>query len=265
MKLQLLLFTLCITIFSCSTESLDNSEKETTDSTLLKKVIYDKDTEDEYIVTYSYDENKLTKLEGEDGYKNVYTYEGDLLVKEESFLDGELGAYVTLEYNSVGVLVQYKEYWLDSSGLPESTYKHVLTYNSDKTITNDVYTGDHNSQTELYFTELISFDGKNISKLKDNDNVTEYLYSYDDKNGMFKNVHAIEVLNLLSQNEFGPYIMGNTNNITIDKEIYDQQSNHTTSEYIYNENDYPVSAINKYYNNGVLDEQQTETINFYYE
>ncbi len=261
-----LLFVLCATFFACNTESVDNPEEETTDSTLLKKIIFNKGTADEYTETYSYiDGNRLVSIDAGDDYKSVYTYEDDKLIREATYFDGKLAAYVTLEYNSDGALSKFIEYWLETTGLSERAYKQIFTNNADNTITREVYLGDHNSQTDLNYTEVISFNGKNISRLKDTDDTTEYIYAYDDKNGMFKNVYAIEILNLLSENEFGPYIYGNTNNIISNIESYNNQNSEEITEYTYNDNDYPKTAVLKFKYNGIIDESQTETAEYFYE
>lgn len=263
---QLLLIAMSVIAFSCSTESVDNQEEETTDSTLLKKIVYNKGTSDEYTEIYNYiDGNKLASIDAGDDYKSVYTYEDDKLVREDTYFDGELSAYVTIEYNSEDKLAKLIEYWFESSGLSKRAYKQIFTYNNDNTITREVFRGDHSSQTEISYTETISFSGKNISRLKHHDDSIEYIRTYDNKNGMFKNVYAIDILNILSENEFGPYIFGNTNNITSDIESYNNNENEEITEYTYNDNGYPKTAIIKYNYYGTIDESLTDTVDYFYE
>ncbi|MDO5980712.1 hypothetical protein [Flavivirga spongiicola] len=257
-----LLFALCMVLFSCSSESTDNTNEPTNDSTLLKKTI-ETDSDGEKLTTnYTYDGNKLTNVIYDDGSKNTYTYENDKLIREDQFLEGELAAYITLEYNADKKVASFTEFWLEPSGIEGLVYKHVLTYNNDNTITNKVYRGDINSQTDLSVTQTITLDGKNITEIKD-DNAGEYklLYSYDNSNGIFKNIHAIEVLNLLSQNEFGAYINGNSNNVTsfIESSTSPNEFNKETFEYTYNNSGYPIAA--KSYFDGELD----GSIEYFYE
>ncbi len=269
---NLFLFVSFIAIFSCNIEPIgenpdeiiqEEENEETNDNTLVKKIVYYQDTDFEYTEIFNYDGNKLTSIDGENGDRSVYTYEGDNLVREDVYFEGKLAAYQTLEYNNDGKVEKLVEYWLEDTGVSERTFFHSLTYNDDNTISVDVSRSDMGSDPEFSYSEIISFDGLNISNTKQTD--TEYVYAYDDKNGMFKNIYKVEVFNLLSENEFGPYILGNSNNIISDKEIYDNQTTDDTYEYIYNDKDYPISAIGKRIDDGVVDEDSSYTINFYYE
>jgi len=82
---QFFIFGIIIFIFSCNTEPTDAPYEETNDSTLLKRIIYNKDTADEYSETFNYNGNKLISVDYGDGSKNVYTYENDNLIKDEYF------------------------------------------------------------------------------------------------------------------------------------------------------------------------------------
>ena len=205
-------------------------------------------------------ETKLISIISNDGYKNTYTYENDKLIREDQFINDKLEIYVTLDYNSEEKIASYTEFWLDLNG-SNAGFKNVLTYNNDNTITNKVYWGDFNSQTNLYFTQTITLNDKNITEIKD-DKAGEYKlsYSYDNSNGIFKNIHVIEVLNLLSQNELGAYINGNINNVTsfIESSTSPSEFNKETFEYIFNDNNYPITA--KSYFQGELD----STIEYFY-
>ncbi|MFH4965267.1 hypothetical protein V8G69_09720 [Gaetbulibacter sp. M235] len=270
MKLnQFLLFTLCLTFFACSTESTDTPEEENpADNTLLKKIIYNKGTVDEYSETYNYNGNKLISVVGTDGseeWKNVYTYDdNDNLIKDDYFdADGHI-ASVVLEYNSENKIATYTETFLESSGLGDRKYKSVFTYNNDGTLTNKVYVSYSNSDFELGWTETITLNGKNIAEIADDEGY-KISYGYDDKNGMFKNIHAIEVLNILSENEFGAYIYGNTNNIVsyVESDTSISGNYNDKYEYTYNEKNYPKTCIyTSQYGNGYED---IETIEFFYE
>ncbi len=266
MKLkQFLLITLSITFFTCSTESVNNpEEEENTDSTLIKKIVYDKGTANEYTETFNYEGNKLTSVDAGDGYKNIYTYDSDNnLIKDDFFEKNELIASVSLEYNSDDKVAMYIETFFEGSGLSDRQYKHVLTYNNDGTITSKVYGNYNGTGFQLDFTEIITLDGKNILEVSHNDGY-KIAYTYDKKNNAFKNIHAIEVLNMLSENEFGSLIYGNTNNILSFIESGASSYNYIdTYEYTYNENDYPKTCIysSKYGNQT----EDIETIEYFYE
>lgn len=254
MKLnQLLLLLLSFTLFTCNIESVDipdvmiEEEEQTNDGVLVKKIIYNKGTDDEYTETFNYDGNKLISVDYGDGWKNVYTYDSDdNLVKDDWFESNELIASVALEYNSDDKVAMYTETFFEGSGLEDRKYKHIITHNNDNTLTNEVYVSYSSADFELYFVKTINLNGKNITKISDDDGF-ELIYTHDDKNGAFKNIYAIEVLNFLSENEFGALIYGNTNNITRRLEnLIDGGNSDTyddTYEYTYNEKNYPVTAI----------------------
>lgn len=262
---QFFIFGIIIFIFSCNTEPTDAPYEETNDSTLLKRIIYDKDTADEYSETFNYNGNKLISVDYGDGSKNVYTYENDNLIKDEYFSEGILMHYASLEYDSNGKLITFTENWLENAGWDNRIAKHELSINSDNTITDEVYQSFNGAELEFYQTRLIKFDDyTNIKEYGNNEYYSSY--TYDNKNGMFKNVHAIEVLNLLSEIEFGASIYGNKNNVTSFKENGDDIVNeyYDTYEYTYNENNYPISStcISQRIDGS---DQDIETIEYFYE
>ncbi|WP_242206199.1 hypothetical protein [Aestuariivivens insulae] len=253
LNLQLLLVLSCL-ILSCNIEpvnsegDLSETQDEPTDGILLEKIIHDKGTPNEYTETFNYNGNKLMSVVGTDGseeWKNVYTYDNnDNLVKDDFFdADGHI-ASVVLEYNSNGKVASYIENFFEPSGLSDRKYKKIFTYNNDGTITNKVYVDYLNSGFELKWTETITLNEKNIIKILDDDGY-KIDYTYDNKNNAYKNIHAIEVLNILSENEFGSIIYGNTHNVIkyveSDSSISDNYND--TIEYTYNEKNYPKTAI----------------------
>ncbi len=284
MKLKhILLFTTCIAFFACSTDSLnpknetndptqiiidDSAEIITNDLTLIKRIVYNIDTLDEYTYTFKYNDNKLTSVSYDDYNKNVYTYDdNDFLIKDECFKEGKLVASVELKYNSEGEIAEYFETISESSRLDDRQYKKVFTYNNDRTVTKKVYANSSDdSGYELSWIETITLEEKNITKISDktDDSDDNRFYIYDDKNGAYKNIHAIEVLNFLSENEFGATIYGNTNNIA----NYHGSVNGSGSifkekfMYTYNEENYPKTCK---HSTKYDDLDEVETLEYFYE
>ncbi len=265
---HLLLLIFCVGLFNCETESTDPLEPEMeTDNTLIKRIVFNEGTSDEYTEVYSYtDGNKLMSVDDGFGFKNEFTYDGDFLVKDNAFINGELAASVDIVYNSDEKIASYTETFFEPSGLDDRKFRNDFTYNNDGTLTNKHYVNFSNSGFELDYTETIILDGngKNIIEISDNDDY-KVSYTYDDKNNAFKNIHAIEVLNILGENEFGAIIYGNTNNIislvengTPGSGLYNDKY-----EYTYNENNYPKTCIYKSSYDGVPED--IETLTFYYE
>ncbi|ULC58091.1 hypothetical protein MBM09_09180 [Flaviramulus sp. BrNp1-15] len=271
MKLNyFLLITLCLTLFACSTESTDTPNEETpeeteqpTDGILLKRIVetYEGET---YTTTFTYDGNKLITYDEGDGWKNIFTYEDEKLVREDQFAENELNAYVILEYNTDGSLSNFREYFLEPSGLGGIVTKNIFEYNTDNTITQTIYRGDATSQTDFSHTYIITMQNDNIKSIVDSHD--SYSYEYDDKNGVFKNIHNIEILNILSENEFGALIFGNTNNVINANDFEGSDEYNETYEYTYNDNSYPVSATwTSTYDGSFGSYEDVSTIEFFYE
>ncbi|MEC3908689.1 hypothetical protein VOI54_16800 [Tamlana sp. 2201CG12-4] len=270
MKLKLILLNvlMIVTVLSCNTESVDLPEqKETADNTLVKRIVYNIGTDDEYTETFNYDGNKLTSVHYSYGAKNVYTYDdNDNLVKDEYFEGDGLVASVSLEYNLDNKIASYIETFFEFPGfsLGGRRYKHIFTYNNDGTIADTLYVSDHNAEYELSGIKTFTLNGSSITEIL-YDWGYNISYRYDNKNGAFKNIHAIEALHILSQNEFGAAIYGNTNNIVSHREKYTNSvgDNYNDSyEYTYNEKNYPKTCVYNSKEEGIED---TETIEYFYQ
>ena len=265
---QILLIVLCSTLFNCETESTDTTDNSSNDdSTLIKRIVYNKDTSDEFTEIYNYDGNKLTSIDLSDNSKYVYSYDdNNNLVGENYFEEDELIVSIDIEYNTEDKIATYTETFFEPSGLDDRQYEYIFTHNNDGTITNQIYVNYDNSDFELSRTETITLNGENIASISDDDGYT-ISFTYDDKNNAFKNIHAIEVLNILSENEFGAFIYGNTNNITsyIESDDSSNSDDNFTDrfEYTYNEKNYPITNIyTSQYGN---EDADVETIEYFYE
>ena len=276
MKLyKFLVFCLCVNFFTCNIEPVgeveifqeeEEEEEITSDDLLIEKIIFNKGTSDEYSESFSYDGNKLTRINHGGGFINVYSYDdNDNLVKDEYFESGILAAFVALKYDSDKKLTEYTETFFEVSGLDDRQYRHVYTYNDDGTITSKVFLNEDDAGFELDYTETITKANGNILKISDDEGYS-INSKYDDKNGIYKNIHAIEVLNILSENEFGALLYGNTNNILTyvetdtnpdASELYNDKY-----EYTYNDNNYPLSSI--YTSDLGTEDEDVETIDYIY-
>ncbi|WP_298237996.1 hypothetical protein [uncultured Algibacter sp.] len=268
MKLKLILLSvLLISVLSCSSDSNDNPDSQVLDDVLVKQIVYAKGTSDEYINTFNYDSNKLTSVDYGDGYKNVYTYDGNNnLIKDDYYEENILTASIVLEYNSQNVLTKSTEIFYPNSGLDDRQYENIFTYNPEGTITKVVYIDyfDSNAGFELAWTETISYSSNNIIEIAHDDGFTE-TYTYDNENNAFQNIHTVEILNLLSENEFGSLIFGNTNNvISFTEDDNSAGDNYNdTYEYTYNNQGFPITGTyTSKYGNQVVD---IETLEFIYQ
>ncbi|OEK08372.1 hypothetical protein A8C32_02670 [Flavivirga aquatica] len=236
MKLNFFLFfTLSIAIFSCSS---DDSKNPQDNNTLLKKII-ETDIDDEVITTnYNYDGNKLLSIISSDDYKTEYTYDNNKLTRVDSYRDGEQNAYTILTYNENGGIASYILHIIG-----DNTFRYDFQKNVDNTVSVEVYIGDLNSQTTLNRSYTMTYKGQNILKEVETD--YELSYEYDDKNGPYRNIHSIGIINLLSL-DFGG-LESYSNNTTKKTDIENGFTTTKVYEYTY-KNDYP--KIVECYNDG---------------
>ena len=99
-KLLYLFSAVALTLTSCSDE--DDTNNNSSNVTLIKKIILTSDDEedDSYwnnTITFTYNGTKLVEAREDDNYKTVYTYTGDLITKEEFFVDDIIGKQVFIE------------------------------------------------------------------------------------------------------------------------------------------------------------------------
>ncbi len=240
MKLkQILLFTLCITFFACNTESIDTPtpNEVSTNDMLVKKISYKFDNE-QFVENYIYDKNKIKSINSSNGYKTEYTYSNDKIIRIDNFENEELIAYTTLAYDSENRLESYIDYF-DMPG-DSSVWKSVFSYNTDGTITKTIYMGDSNSQTNLSDTYTYILQEENIIKYASDYQVVSF--EYDNKNGVYKNIYDINVINLLNL-DLGA-LEGNKNNISkATEELGNGNITSETFDYTYNDKNYPIKAI----------------------
>ncbi|GAB1855531.1 hypothetical protein MHTCC0001_03650 [Flavobacteriaceae bacterium MHTCC 0001] len=249
MKLKhFLLFVLCVSLFNCETEPTDTPDPEKdapaeeTDNTLIKRIVETYENGEKYTLDFQYDGNKLISVFSNDGDKNDFTYENDLLTRVDQYFEGKLEGYVLLSYNSENTLTEYTEYLLDIEGVGKIAYRNELVYNSDNSTKRYIYKGDFENQNDLTFTQTISFMGNNIVSNIDSSDDFASTYTLDDKNGIYKNTYAIEILNLLNDTEFSIILLGNANNVTKLVDFYNGVTDTDTYTFTYNDSNYPIEA-----------------------
>ncbi|MCH4822091.1 hypothetical protein ML462_02810 [Gramella lutea] len=151
--------------------------------------------------------------------------------------DGVLFQVFDLEYNSDKRLEEYTV----SRNAENWASKKILDYNSENTIEISNYNGDLEEQDE--FVGLITYtrdSNNNITKVVTSD--YQIVYEYDDKNGIFKNAEARDVLNLLGLLN-GPLNRGGMNNAISYTFSNGRVTDHINLEYTYNSNSYPTSVV----------------------
>ncbi len=270
MKKLTYLFVVSFLVFYCrednETTTNNYSTDSSTDEKLLVKKIVETYSGGEHIINFTYDGNKLIKITVDSDIVNdssILTYdENDLLVniyEQTGNLPTDNNNVIintSFNYNFNNELVSYTEQY---DGWPYAI-RHDVSYNENNDLIIKYYKEVPNN-TPTYEGEVgHSYENKNRIR-EDYDNNSIYIsYNYDNSNGLFKNIHAIEVLRTLDEmllNEID-FNTGENNPTNIYEEdgVNDY---HFEYEYTYNDKNYPIKAIFK--ENGVVD----STIEYFYE
>lgn len=219
MKKLMLALTALVLAVSCSKDS-DSSSKTIIEGTFpKKKTLKDSNGKIISIEKYSIENGKIKKVEeevyDETGKVNevntlILTYDGDLVVKEES-----------------------------TNKDPDETYTSVYTYNSDKKLVKEVQT----SSNLIYETTYSYDNGKLIAKKRvaKNTNNTykerhlDYSYTYSD-NTITETEKSYEMVNGVEENIYIKTITYTIENNNLVKKVVQYSTNTTTYDYVYDTN-----------------------------
>ena len=249
---QVLTVILSIVLLSCTTDS--NNEEDVNDPTdpanpstnlLLKRTETQDDSGENYIINYIYDGNKLIGYNESDSFNASYTYENDVVIREDGYI-GDLHEYYAIyEYDTNNRLIQTTIYFLLGGN---NALRNEFTYLSNNEISTKSYSGDHTAQNNFSHETIDTYINGNWTKRRFVEDGNEFIYNYDNKNGAFKNMELGVFFQLIEEPGFGA-----TNNpVFLDGTVY---------EYEYNSDNYPVSAT--FY----LDDEPnvTSTTQYFYE
>ncbi len=255
-SIVLALLSLFLNIFlsSCSKE-----ESKTPPTVLLKKYINTDKKEGIQTFTFTYDGNKIKEINAvlpNETFKEVFTYTGDLITKEEIVQNGVVSTQT--EYN-------YENNKLKSQIYTEVNYnyklKSVFIYNVDGTITIEKYNIDKTTgvETKKNTSSVFSFSNGNlIKKIETSNGISDTTtYEYDTKNHPFKNILGLsKLINSTYQ----------TNNELKETIVGSNYSEVWINEYVYNADGYPTDL--KYtktqtYNDSTISTSEG-TIQFFY-
>lgn len=247
MKKFILFLSVIVLLFvSCSREQ-ELVVNQSVNEILLKKVIVNGKT---YNVTYN--GSKIVEVNSQ-FYKEVYTYEGDLVTKIVSYDSGNL--YITKTYNYENGFLKT---FIENTERFDSVDKIVYTNNTDGTIS---YTKTNvrkatqeetpNRTGKLTFSNGILIKDEVFSNNPfSNVTSTIYNYEYDIKNGYQKNVTGFDKLYHTDKFNFNltkTKVVTNYNNNGV---LTSDETEINYSTYEYNDNGYP--KIRKYYEFGTL-------------
>ncbi len=245
MKRILCLFgALALIVSSCSND--DKSSAEELDSTLPKTISYiypsvELGTNNKQ--TASYNGNKIVSLTNNDS-KTVFTYDGNIIVKQEVFDVDESGK----ETKNEEVSYAYENGKLKTKVIredftaeyPDGNYieKVVFTHTSNEIISYIDYSVNKDTKAETKNSEgtLTYKDGNLVKDEKKFNSLTETrVYEYDAKNNPLKNIVGFSML----LNEIDGFAKNNVVKTTKTSSEFPNAAVYITT-YIYNDNNYPT-------------------------
>ena len=230
-KIGLAFSALLLILSSCS--SSDSSSPSS--GTLLDKVIetYDDGTVETF--NYIYNGNKIVRITTDFGQETVYTYAGDLIVKEEAYFDDMLEDETTFEYNASQKLI--KSTRTNTSEVEVDNF----TYNSNNTVsfittsngviktTGTIYfNGDQPFKKEMVVEPGTIFE---IDQIEES--------TFDSKVNPLANVIGFSKINIATPN-FREGYDGISNNVLVFKRDNVVRG---SSTYTYNSNNMPASEV----------------------
>ena len=220
---------------------------------MIKRITETDDDGYTYSINFAYNENQLIAVSDSENYNAKLVYSSGFLTRVENYEDSQLVEYITYSYDVNNNLESYTIFY-EGAGLEGTVYRHDLSVNSNNTIEETVYRGTAETQTELLYTITKTVSNGNITSQSSDISDDVYLYEFDLKNSAYRNIYAIQLLELsTSATESGFTFHGNNNNIV---KIIDDQSSFSTDEdrfdYNYNSDGYPISATYGYYCDGQL-------------
>ena len=159
-KIVYLTFVLSLFILSCSSD--DSQNNSTPGPVLLRKRITTS-SQGTVITNLNYNGNKIVNSISSNGTEDKFYYTGDLITKYEIYENNVLVHTQLYYYNSQNNLTSDVELNHDTNQGNKST----LTYNSNGTITYNMYSGNLISQTSLWGTFTATLTNGEITSFKD--------------------------------------------------------------------------------------------------
>ena len=256
---KFIILTLSVLLFSCSSnESQDNSNSGVV---LLRKVITS-NSQGTVTTNLNYNGNKIVNVTSSNGTEDKFTYTGDLIKKYEIYESNVLVHTELYSYNSQNELISSVELNYNTN----YGTKTILTYNSNGTITYNMYDGDLISQTGLWGTYTATLNNGEITTFKDESSNTTDTYTYDFKNNYKKNILGYEKTSMAVGSGVSYNINGVFQNLIQQQRLTQTGSQYTqkTGQHTYNAENRPITSIIKVYtSSGAI--YSTSNVSYFYE
>lgn len=215
------------------------------DVTLLKKTIETAPNGSEFISTYTYEGNKITAINHNDGTVENFAYQGSFLTEIRHYKNGGLIKKETFLYDNSGIFGAHVDYVYDLAN-PANNYAIRTNYSYDGNKVNFVQLkGDDSSQDEEIQTGSMTLASNgNIVKFEGSTGNKVVNYSFDFKKAPLREAFGYGFL-LLSRFE------GGFNNVTSSLVSINGQTANTLTNHTYNNKEYPVTATHTDTNSAV--------------
>lgn len=237
---KLIYFFGLFALFSCTSGDNGDSSSNTTDTVLVKKIVYSDGDES----NYSYNGTKLNKIIFKGGDYMNFTYSGDFITKIEWYSAFNVSEQRNEYTYSSNKLIQMKLY--STASRLESVYNYNYNTDGSVTVSGSEYNGvdmiDQGDLSKIYF----DVSGNKIKEEYLGNNVVNstYYFTYDIKNSLYKNITGLKYLNSYGETFFS------VNNLLSEKYSSGGSSQITTNivnTYQYNNQDYPISVTSTRY------------------
>lgn len=239
-KIISLTFLFSLFILSCS--SNDSQNNSNSGPVLLRKRITTS-SQGTLTTNLNYNGNKIVNSISSDGTEDKFYYTGDLITKYEIYENNVLVHTDLYSYNSQNNLTYGVEL---NHGNNQGT-KTTLTYNSNGTITYNMYNGNLISQTSLWGTFTAILTNGEITSFKDEILNTTYTCTYDTKNNYMKNILGNEKVKMHLGSGTYRNLFGIFQNMIQQKTTTPSGSQYInrTIQYTYNSENLPLTNVMK--------------------
>ncbi|TKC03959.1 hypothetical protein [Pedobacter frigoris] len=232
-KETVIIYLLSLLIISCKkNKSFKPDPIQPPEDRPAQKVFLPVKLESDKLAIYlKYQDNNLTEIENSDGYKSQITYKNDLPLKLRRFKYDKPMSFS--EYNFSDVMKTKISSFDEDGNLLTPTGHRFLTKNAADQIMKISYFG---ADKKLFKEQTLTYSSFNPSAISTNDLVssltTNFSYSYDSKNGIFKSVKHTQLLFLETGYDFFNHAINNPLG-------YNSNTEKTTYTYKYNSENYP--------------------------
>lgn len=220
---------IALSLMSCESNSDNETNPPDTSNILPTKVdIVYSDGETETI-QYTYSGMTLIKEESSDGYYKDYIYENNKLTEINLYNTPTLEILESYTYDAQGRVAT-----ISTNIVGTGVYEYSQTYNADNSVITTSYTGNTNDTPNTH-----TINNGNIA-IFDEGGVYTSTYTYDNKNGVFKNVELRD--QFVTINSENGYALNFTLNNLLSETIVDNstmQSEDYTYTMTYTSFDYP--------------------------